>query len=156
MNAQFRNKLMFLANIKQNYPELYRAAISRGQSGGLSGLGATVEEMIAAQNAGTDFPNPLDTTANAAALPWYQSIINSTLDTIKQIAPAYVATKQARTCIQVNAERAKKGLAPTDCSSSGLAPQVSVGISPDVKTLAYVALGLGAVFIAFRMFGKRK
>lgn len=158
MNAQTRNKLAFLASVKQNHPALYSAAISTGQNRGLSGLGATVEEMIAAQNAGTDFPNPLDATAlsTASNSTWYQSAINSTLDFIKQLAPAYVATKQAQTCIQVNAERAKSGLAPIDCAAGGLAPQVSVGVSPDVKMLAYIALGIGGVYLLIRGLGKRK
>lgn len=159
MNTQTRNKLAFLANIKQNYPGLYRAAINAGQNRGLSGLGATVEEMIAAQNAGTDFPNPLATSSTSSTIvdtPWYQSLINSTLDTIKQIAPVWVSTKQASTCIQVNAERAKSGLAPIDCAAGGLAPQVSVGVSPDVKMMMYIGLGIGAIYLLMRGLGKRK
>lgn len=156
MYPNLRAKLMFLANIKQNNPALYRAAIMQGQSSGLAGLGATVEEMIAAQNAGTDFPNPLSTsTATPAADTWYQSAINSTLDFIKQLAPAYVATKQAQTCISINADRARQGLAPIDCASTGLAPQVSVGVSPDVRLIMYVGLGIGAVYLLMRAMRKR-
>lgn len=158
MSPKMQAQLMFLANIKATQPALYRAAVTGGQNRGLSGLGATVEEMIAAQNAGTDFPNPLATSTpatSAAADTWYQSAINSTLDFIKQLAPAYVATKQAQTCISVNADRARQGLAPIDCAAGGLAPQVSVGISPDVKLIMYVGLGIGAVYLLMRAMRKR-
>ena len=156
MNTQTRAKLAFLANVKKSQPRLYYAAITRGQNSGLSGLGDTVEEMIAAQNAGTDFPNPLSTTSDSAASgAWYQNAINSTLDFIKQLAPTYVATKQAQTCISVNADRARSGLAPIDCAAGGLAPQVSVGVSPDVKMIMYVGLGIGAVYLVMRALKKR-
>lgn len=155
MSPQMRAKLTFLAQVKQNNPQLYRAAISHGQNSGLAGLGTTVEEMIAAQNAGTDFPNPLAPAPTPAADSWYQSAINSTLDFIKQLAPAYVATKQAQTCISINADRARQGLAPIDCAAGGLAPQVSVGVSPDVKFMMYIGLGIGAVYLLMRSMRKR-
>lgn len=161
MNAQIRAKLLFLANVKDKYPRLYRAALTNPGSVGLSGLGATVEEMIAAQNAGTDFPNPLSTPVSSGtastdtAVPWYTNILNSAIDTIKQLTPVYVGTQQAKTCIQVNAERAKSGLSPIDCASGGLAPQVSVGVSPDVKMMMYIGLGIGAVYLLMRGLRKR-
>lgn len=159
MNAQIRAKLQFLANVKDKYPQLYRAALTKPGSVGLSGLGTTVEEMIAAQNAGTDFPNPLNTATSSAstdtAVPWYTNILNSAIDTIKQLTPVYVGTQQAKTCIQVNAERAKSGLSPIDCASGGLAPQVSVGVSPDVKMMMYIGLGIGAVYLLMRGLRKR-
>lgn len=161
--AQIRAKLMFLANVKDKYPQLYRAALGNPGGVGLSGLGLTVDEMIAAQNAGTDFPNPLGTSTPVSsgsastdtAVPWYTNILNSAIDTIKQLTPVYVGTQQAKTCIQVNAERAKSGLSPIDCASGGLAPQVSVGISPDVKLIMYVGLGIGAVYLLMRAMRKR-
>ena len=153
MNDQIRAKLEFLNSVKQKYPALYRAAISKHSGGGMAGLGQTVDQMIAAQNAGTDFPNPLAVSGTAATdsgVPWYTSFLNSTMDTIKQLAPVYVSTQQANTCIQVNADRAKSGLSPLDCASSGLAPQVSVGVSPDVKYILYGVLGIGAVYLLLR------
>lgn len=157
MNAQIRAKLQFLANVKDKYPQLYRAALSNRGSVGLSGLGETVEQMIAAQNAGTDFPNPLSsgTASTDTSVPWYTNILNSAIDTIKQLTPVYVGTQQAKTCIQVNAERAKSGLSPIDCASGGLAPQVSVGVSPDVKMMMYIGLGIGAVYLLMRGLRKR-
>ncbi len=165
MNAQIRAKLQFLANVKDKYPKLYRAALSNRGSVGLSGLGETVEQMIAAQNAGTDFPNPLTssvstpvssgTASTDTSVPWYTNILNSAIDTIKQLTPVYVGTQQAKTCIQVNAERAKSGLSPIDCASGGLAPQVSVGVSPDVKMMMYIGLGIGAVYLLMRGLRKR-
>lgn len=153
MNPSTSAKLKFLASVKATNPGLYNAAMHKG--GGLSGLGATVEEMITAQNAGTDFPNPLTaSTTTALDTPWYQSFLNSTIDTIKQLAPAYVATTQAKTCIDVNASRAKQGLSPVDCGAAGLSPQVNVGVSSDVRMMGYVALGIGAV--ALFMLTKRR
>jgi len=148
-------KLQFLAKIKKEYPALYGAAMRRHgfNTAGMSGLGDTAAEMIAAQNAGTDFPDPLaapvgnaPVTGNAST-PWYQSILNSAVNTIQQLAPVYVSAQQSQTCIKVNAARAQQGLAPIDCAAGGLAPQVSVGVSPGVKTLIYVGLAVAAVAI---------
>lgn len=141
MDAQIRAKLRFLDTVKQTQPALYRAALQR-RGGGLSGLGETVEQMLARQDA---FAEPV--TSN---LPWYTQALNSAIDAMKQLAPAYVGIQQARTCLQINAERAKQGLDPIDCASGGLAPQVSVGISPDTRTMIYAALGIGALWLFMR------
>ena len=160
MNAQLRAKLQFLANVKRQYPALYNAAVVKRGGSGLAGLGLTVDEMIAAQNAGTDFPNPVSTSSNTTvstdtSVPWYTQAANSAIDAIKQLVPVYVGTQQAKTCISVNAERAKSGLAPIDCAAGGLAPQVSVGVSPDVKMMMYVGLGIGAIYVLMRAMRKR-
>lgn len=96
------NKLRFLAQVRKSYPQLYRDAMKRvaTPTKGLSGLGITQDEMLAEQNEG------LITGANET--PWYQSVLNSAIDTIKQLAPAYVATKQAKTCIDINARAPSK------------------------------------------------
>lgn len=50
---------------------------------------------------------------------------------------------------QINLERAQRGLPPL--SSSAVAPQVNVGLSPQVKQmLIYAALGLGAYLLLAR------
>lgn len=141
MHPQIRAKLQFLDSVKQNQPALYRAALQK-HGGGLSGLGETVEQMMARQDA---FAEPV-----ASNLPWYTQALNSAIDAMKQLAPAYVGVQQARTCLQINAERAKQGIAPMDCASGGLAPQVSVGISPDTRTMIYAALGIGALWLFMR------
>jgi hypothetical protein len=152
MNTAMQNKLRFLASVKRSNPRLYRAAVSKAQiSSGLSGLGITVDEMLAEQNA---FAEPVSTATNSTSFA--QTATNSVLDIIKQLAPVYVGTQQAKTCIQVNAERAKNGLSPIDCAAGGLAPQVGIGVSSDVKMIMYVALGIGAVFVLSGVLHKHR
>lgn len=141
MSPQIRAKLEFLDSVKRNYPALYNVAVKRG--GQLSGLGITQAEMLAEQDA---FAEPI------ASTPWYKSYLDSAIETVKQLAPAYVGLQQAKTCMQINADRARQGLGPIDCA--GLAPQVSVGVSPDIKTFMYLGLGVVAV-IAFMTMRKR-
>lgn len=141
MNNRTQAKLMYLERVKKFSPALYKAATMKvARAGGLSGLGATVEEMLAEQNA---FAEP----AKAA---WYDNILTSAVDAVKQLAPAYVGYKQQSQCLQINAERAKQGLPPVDCASAGLTPQVNVGVSPDTKIFVWAALGLGAVFLLLK------
>jgi len=134
MKPAIQSKLRFLASVKAANPRLYHAAMQKSQ--GLGGLGATVEEMLAEQN--------------AFAEPQKESWLDSAIDAVKQLAPAYVGYKQAQTCLQINAERAKQGIAPIDCGNAGLAPQVNVGVSSDVRTMGFIALGLVAVFLIMR------
>lgn len=149
MDIATKNKLRFLAGVKKDYPALYYAATGSNK-GGLSGLGITVEEMLAEQDA---FAEPIFTgtqTSTASGAPWYRDVLNSVLDSVKQLAPAYIGVKQAQTCVQINAERARNNQAPIDCAAGGLAPQVAVGISPDVKWILWGALGIGAMFLLMR------
>jgi hypothetical protein len=141
MDTATRNKLIFLNGVRRAHPELFRRAT--GGHRALSGLG----------DASTDFTDQVGspvsvssdvTPANDAvtAQPWWQESLNSVLSFIKDAAPAYVASQQARQCVSINADRARAGLAPLDCANSGLAPQVAVGVAPDVKYLGYAALGV--------------
>ena len=151
MTPQIRAKLEFLDSIKRKYPRLYTAAVKRG--GQLAGLGITQAEMLAEQDA---FAEPVfsnKTTAPVAAQPWYKNYLDSAVQTVKDLAPAYVGLEQAKTCIKINADRAKQGLSPVDCA--GLAPQVSVGVSPDVKTFMYIGLGVAGI-IGLMMFMKKR
>jgi|WetSurMetagenome_2_1015567.scaffolds.fasta_scaffold562844_2 hypothetical protein len=138
-----REKLRYIGMVKQRYPQLFKAAVARmGGSRGLSGLGVTSAEMMAAQDA---FAEP-----GTASSSWLTTATNTLLDTIKQLAPAYVGVQQAKTCLQINADRARQNLAPIDCASGGMAPQVAVGISPDVKLILWGALGIGAVWLLMK------
>jgi len=147
MDNATRAKLTFIAGVKAAHPNLYRAAVS-GQGGGLSGLGVTVEEMLAEQNA---FAEPVASSSSGM----FTNALNSTIDFIKQLAPSYIGLQQAKTCLQINADRARAGISPIDCASSGLAPQVSVGVSPDVKYIMYAVVGIGAVYLMMRSKRKR-
>lgn len=136
-------KTQFLTRVRNEYPALFRAATQK--SGGLSGLGITVEEMLAEQNAFAEPKAP--TSTSTAAASWLDNALNSAIDAVKQLVPVYVGAQQAQTCVQVNADRARNGLAPIDCASGGLAPQVSVGVSPDVKYVMWGALAIGGVYL---------
>ena len=142
MNNAITAKLKFLANVKEKYPDLYRAAITR-RGGSLNGLGITVEEMLREQDA---FAEP-KTVTTTNAVPWYTTALNTTIETIKNLAPAYIGVKQAQTCLEINAALARQGKPPIDCAAGGLAPQVSIGLSPNTQMLLFAALGIGALWL---------
>lgn len=151
-SKKVKAQTQFIRYVRANYPSLYSAAVAQnariigGTRGvvtrGLRGLGATVEEMLAAQ----------DAFAEPKTAQWYESILGSLTDTIKNLAPAYVGVQQAKTCIDINAQRAKAGLSPLNCDAAGLMPQaqVNVGISKEIQMLAFVALGIGALYMFTR------
>lgn len=145
--AALHAKTQFLTHVRRAYPALFRAATLKAEkrSPGLSGLGISVEEMLAEQNAFAEPGTPSST--GTAAASWLDNALNSAIDAVKQLVPVYVSAQQAQTCVQVNADRARNGLAPIDCASGGLAPQVSVGVSPDVKFIMWGSLAIGAVYL---------
>jgi hypothetical protein len=122
MTAQ-QNKITFLHAISWHYPDLYQAAREAmlSRASGMSGLGE--DASVVPQVSFTD-------------------TLNTLVSTIRDLAPIYIATEQARQCVEVNAQRAVNGIAPLDCAASGLSPQVSVGISPDLVGMGYIALGI--------------
>ena len=143
MNNSIRAKLQFLASVKANNPALYRAALRGSNSSGLSGLGETVEQMLARQDA---FAEP----KTSGGWAWLDKILTAGIDVITKTAPVIVGTQQALACVKINAERAKIGQSPIDCASGGLAPQIGVGISPDVKYILWGALAIGAAFLLMK------
>lgn len=145
MDNRTRSQLQFLAYVKAKYPNLYKIAVKKG--GQLSGLGITQAEMLAEQDA---FAEPVATTS----MPWYSSMLNSAIETIKELAPAYVGIQQAKTCIDVNAARARQGLPPVDCAAAGLTPQaqVNVGVSKEIQ---YLMIG-GLVLVGVYMFTRKR
>ena len=74
----------------------------------------------------------------------------SWIDTLTKLATAITMTAQQRQLMQLNIERAKKGLPPMDITSySGVG--VNVGLSPDTKNLLiYGGIALVAVFFLTR------
>jgi hypothetical protein len=163
-NNLVKSHLQFLAYTKAKYPVLYRAAMNHGErNGGLRGLGETVEEIIARQDA---FGEPAVLTPGAiqsngtsatsgSVVDVLTSAMSSITDLMAKVLPTTVAIKQAKTCIDINAQRAKAGQPPIDCANAGLTPEVKVGVSDNVKPMLYVALAIGAAFL-FLGFKKRK
>jgi hypothetical protein len=74
----------------------------------------------------------------------------SWIETLTKLTTAITMTAQQRQLMQLNIERAKKGLPPVDIASySGVG--VSVGLSPDTKNLLiFGGLALVAVFFLMR------
>jgi len=75
----------------------------------------------------------------------------SWIDTLQKLIPALTLTAQQVQLMQLNVERAKKGLPPMDITSySGIG--VNVGLSPDTKNLLlYGGIALVAVLLLTRM-----
>lgn len=74
----------------------------------------------------------------------------SWIDTLVKLVPSLTMTTQQVQLMQLNIERAKKGLPPVDIASySGIG--VNVGLSPDTKNLLlYGGIALVAVFFLTR------
>lgn len=144
MANHLENKAAFLRGVSTKYPGLFRAAIRQSRGLGAIDDAAGDDQYVSVSSVVTNPPAP---TAPASTVQWWEKAANSAIDAIKSLAPSLAAAQQAKTCISINADRARSGLPPIDCASSGLAPQVSVGISPDVKMIAYAALGLLAIWL---------
>jgi hypothetical protein len=115
--------------------------------------------MLASQDAfGGAFDNSVTSTpmTSNAAPSMLDSITTSLTNMISQVAPVLAGSQQAKTCIQVNAQRAGTGLAPVDCSTAGLAPQVAIGVSPGVSTILWVTVGLVGVGLLMTFKRKRR
>ena len=147
MNNRTRAQLQYLAYVKAKFPRLYKAAVIKG--GQLSGLGITQAEMLAEQDL---FAEPV--SSSTSTTPWYQSMLTSAIDTIKELAPAYVGIQQAKTCISVNTERARQGLPPIDCAAAGMTAQaqLNVGVSKEIQ---YMMIG-GLVLVGVYMFTRKR
>jgi len=74
----------------------------------------------------------------------------SWIDTLTKLLPAITMTAQQQQLMQLNIERAKKGLPPVDIAAyTGIG--VNVGLSPDTKNLLiFGGLALVAVFFLVR------
>lgn len=79
-----------------------------------------------------------------------QSAGESWIDTLSKLVPALTMTTQQVQLMQLNIERAKKGLPPVDIAAySGIG--VNVGLSPDTKNLIiYGGVALLAIFFLTR------
>lgn len=69
------------------------------------------------------------------------------------LAKGYMAYDTQKELMKINIARAEKGLAPI--SSSQFAPQLNVGVSPEVQTLGMLAIG-GLVVVGLLAAFKRR
>ena len=147
-----RQNMAYMRAVKQSHPELYRHAVNTViKKSQLHGLGTaanygnlTAEQVVALQNA--EFANmPYSPSTSAWA-----DVANQVTDFLKQTIPVYLGVQQAQTCLDINKQRAIKGLPPIDCAGAGLTPQVNVGVSKEIQTLAFAALGIGALYLFTR------
>jgi hypothetical protein len=159
-----KTKMQFIAWTKSRHPEVFNGALRKlgVPVSGLAGLadinaGASQAEMLSQQDAfGGAFDSSVTatpTTVNSTP-SLLDSVIGSLTNMISQVAPVLAGSQQAKTCIQVNAQRATANLPPVDCSTAGLAPQVAIGVSPAVSTIMWA--GLGIVAIGMAMAFKRR
>lgn len=155
MNMQ--QKIAILKRARAVNPGIYRRAITEAfervrKSRQMNGLGAvdnwgglTAEQIRAIQDA--EFVGVPD----ARAPNVFTDIINQGADILSQWGTAWLGIEQAKTCLEINKQRASQGLPAIDCGKAGLAPQVNVGVSQDVKMMGYIAIGaavLGLYFFA--------
>lgn len=95
----------------------------------------------------TSVPTASGTDNSSVFTQWGSSI----LDTINKAAPSLLQIKSQNDLMNINIQRAAQGLPPID--SSTLAPTVNVGVSKDLQTLGFVAVGglvLVGLFAAFK------
>ncbi len=161
MRTNDRQNFIYLAQMKQRYPDLYAQAVQKTigrmtRSNQMNGLGAsanygtlTAEQVVALQNA--EFANvPYAAPVQAGTWDWLSSAAQTTTDFLKDNIATYLGIQQAKTCLDINKQRALQNLPPIDCSSAGLTPQVNVGVSKEIQTLAFAALGIGAIYLFTR------
>ena len=119
-----------------------RGLMGLGQDSGWTVAPASVIQDVSS----SDIPEPVT--------DWGVKLLNTALDAAKQILPSVAQYQGQRDIIQLNIARAEKGLGPI--SSADLAPTVNVGISPQIQTLGFVAVG-GLVLVGLlSMLGKRR
>lgn len=113
---------------------------------GLAGMGDLFDYFTAAgdapeQLAGPDFePGGYDPTSGSG-FDWGK-VVGQVTGAAKDIFTAKTAGDAAKKIYDLNIARAAKGLPPI--KASDVAPQVNVGVSPDVKNLLMVAGGIAA------------
>lgn len=97
------------------------------------------------------------TTALDDAAPGIVDIVNtqskpgeSWIDVLPRVLTTVVATEQQRQILQIQVERAKKGLPPIDSSQFGVG--VNVGLSPETLKIA----SIGGIAILAILFLTRK
>jgi len=99
------NRRQYLAWIRTNFPDLYNATVTK-----------TVSDFVANQSqqmgALGDDTTSADTGFWSSLADNAGSLFNTIVDTAAKVAPAYVQTKAQLDLLDVNSQRAQKGLAP--------------------------------------------
>lgn len=99
---------------------------------GMGGLGDVYEDAaIAEANANGGMVPTVPSAGGDIYTQWGSKVFD--------LAGKYLQYDSQRQIVALNIKRAEQGLAPID--SGALAPQVNVGLSKNVQTLAYVAVG---------------
>jgi len=121
-----QSKTQFLEWLKKTYPLVFEAAY---------------EKMYREQGLQAETP----TEEN-----WLDKILNS----VSQVAPAILSLKQQKELLDIQMDRAKKGLPPLEVSQ--YAPTVNVGVSSDVMDkILKIGVPLSLAFLAVKLLGKR-
>lgn len=136
----------FFAWLHATQPGIARAvAVKLRAPATLSGLGITA-------------PSEVTSTEKPVA----PSVVDKVKDILLGVSSAYLSYEQLQAqkkVMDVQLQRAQAGLPPLaiDMEQYGLTgPQVSVGLSPQTKTLLiYGGIGLAAVYLLPKVIGKR-
>jgi len=93
---------------------------------------------------------------NAAPLPT-SAASSSIIDTIQQAAAAFLPLVTQQKLLNINIDRASKGLPPIDTAAYESASQgLNVGINRSTQnTFLMLAAGLGGIFLLSKLLGKR-
>ena len=121
-------------------------------------LNPAVADMAAAKVNATSAPNvgmaalPYDVSFDEEPVVSDDNTFTRIIEMAKEAAKAVIAIQQQRTLLEINAERAKRGLPLLDT----LAAQVQVGLSPQVQNLIIIGgLFLAGIFV-LNTFLKRR
>lgn len=120
----------------------------------ISGLGRVGDVSTGDQYTWDDYPMQ-QATADAAAgvdvsAPWYQDLLQFGT----QAMQAYTQFRSQDALMELNVERARRGLPPIDPTAYG--PAVGVGLDARTRELLQYALIGGAVLIVLPMILKRR
>jgi hypothetical protein len=105
-----------------------------------------------------DYPSTVpgggfDGLGQDAAAPADQGVLTQWGTQMLDLAKGYMVYDAQKDLMAVNISRAERGLPPID--PGVIAPQVQVGIAPNVQTLMYVALAGLVLFGLVSAFGRR-
>ena len=160
----------FLGWVAATHPELYnyiRVSLPdyvgdiEGPRSGAMMLGAIDAPALSVDPISLPTPNftfdqatPVATAANTGPT---SSVWSQITDTIKNAAAVILPTIQQQKLLGVQLDRAKAGLPPLDLSRYESASQgLNVGVNASTqRTLLYLGLGLGAIYLASTLFKHR-
>ena len=135
-------------------PSTRAAQSSKGAPVGskLRGLG-NVGDITFEYDPAKDYGVPSGSTSIVSNPASQSSAVTEWGKTVSDLLGKYLIYDQQKRLINLNIARAEKGLPPIDASSYGAG--VSIGVSPGVQQLAYIAIG-GLVIVGLLNSLKRK